>query len=307
MEPWQAPTFTPPGSIRDAAPLSHWRQAAELTAQRHNLTDHLLRMTESGSDVVIEGKQYFFKMTAPDFFTELTTERELLTYVEGRLPVTTPKIVAAGELEGWPYLWMTRVEGTPLAKLWPTLTYEARLDLAAQLGELVAALHRLPLFGDSAGWPTFLQRFVDSAPTRHSKPTTPEALSARVADFLARVSRPEAPLVLLHTEVLDEHVFASFDGTRWKLSAMIDFADGRVGHPEYEFPALVEFIFRGETGLLKTFLRAYGWGPSRFENYSERLLAWGLIHQFGSLPRMLRVLGAPLPTSLEELASRLYQ
>jgi hygromycin-B 7''-O-kinase len=307
MTTWNAPHFEPPNSIRDAAHLAHWRQAAELTAQRHNITDNLLGMAESGSDVVLRGERYFFKMTAPHFRSELSAERELLTHVAGRLPVATPKIVAAGELEGWPYLWMTKVDGTPLAKIWPSLTHEARLDIAAQLGELVAALHRLPLFGDAAGWPALLQHFVDSAPTRHTKPTVPATLSENVAGFLSRVLRPEAPLVLLHTEVLDEHVFASFEGARWKLSAMLDFADGRVGHPEYEFPALVEFIFRGEPGLLEAFLHAYGWGPAMLTNYSERLLAWGLIHQFGSLPRMLRVLGEPLPASLEELASRLYQ
>lgn len=307
MTTWQAPHFKPPGSIRDAAPLPHWMQAAQLTLQKHQLTDTLSGMAESGSDVVIRGERYFFKMTAPHFRAELAAEEALLSHVAGRLPVATPKPIASGELDGWPYLWMTKVEGTPLAKLWPTLPKKDRLDLAAQLGTLVSALHQLPLSGDGADWQPFLQRCLETASTRHTKAEVPQNLLVGISAFLASVSRPEAPLVQLHTEVLDEHVFASFDGTRWRLCAMLDFADGRIGHPEYEFPALVEFIFRGEPGLLEAFLRSYGWRDADIEGSSERLLAWGLIHRFGSLPRMLRVLGEPLPFSLEELAARLYR
>jgi len=65
--------------------------------------------------------------------------------------------------------------------------------------------------------------------------------------------------VLLHTELLDEHVLVEERGGRYELSGLIDFADGRVGPAEYDFPAPVEFLFRGQPGLLGFFLRAYGY------------------------------------------------
>jgi hygromycin-B 7''-O-kinase len=302
---WNAPSFSPPSSIRAAATLEHWMLAAQLSAHHHKLHDELLGMAESGSDVVIRGQRYFFKMTAPQFREELKTERELLSHVANKLSVSTPEVVAFGELDGWPYLWMRKVEGTSLAKIFPALQRSEKMSIASQLGELVSELHRLPLFGDGSDWPSFLHHCVESAPTRHQKLGAPASLSEKVKDFLDRVQRPEAPIVLLHTEVLDEHVLASFDGERWKLCAMLDFADGRVGHPDYEFPAVAEFIFRGEEGSFEPFLRAYGWENP--ESYAERFLAWGLIHRFGSLPRMLRVAGEDTPNSLEELAARLYR
>ena len=96
-------------------------------------------------------------------------------------------------------------------------------------------------------------------------------------------------------------------GGRVVPCALIDFADGRLGPPEYEFAAPVEFVLRGEPGLLRALLTAYGddpaaLGPAR----SERMLAWALCHRFGSLARMLRAVAPARPRSLAELARTLY-
>ena len=135
----------------------------------------------------------------------------------------------------------------------------------------------------------------------------PTGLADAIPDFLAEHDLATEPRVPLHTELLDQHVLVSERGGRPVPSALIDFADARLGPAEYEFAAPVEFVFRGEPGLLAAYLRAYGergsaLGPAR----SERMLAWALCHRHGSLARMLAAVAPAAPRSLPELAARLY-
>ena len=95
----------------------------------------------------------------------------------------------------------------------------------------------------------------------------------------------------------------------WQLSGLIDFADGRVGPAEYDFPAVVEFVLRGERGLLPAFLLGYGgYGDCDRRDpvrSAERLLAWGLCHRYGRLRRMLSAVSGEA-RDLGQLAERLY-
>ena len=47
-------------------------------------------------------------------------------------------------------------------------------------------------------------------------------------------------------------------------------------------------------------------GASLNELSPNRLMAWALLHQFGSLKRAVSASGEPVPDTLEELGSRLY-
>jgi hygromycin-B 7''-O-kinase len=113
--------------------------------------------------------------------------------------------------------------------------------------------------------------------------------------------------VPLHTELIDQHIYVQQVAGRFELSGLIDFADARVGAPHYEFGALVGFVFKGEPGLLREFMLAYGIREAELtQAYSEVLLGWSLCHRFANLSRTLGELGPPTPSSLEELAMRLH-
>jgi hypothetical protein len=69
----------------------------------------------------------------------------------------------------------------------------------------------------------------------------------------------------------------------------------------------VEFLFQARPGLLRTFLLAYGIPAAELDaSCCERMLAWGLCHQYGSLKRMLEAIAPLRPASLPELARHLY-
>ena len=204
----------------------------------------------------------------------------------GRLPVATPALLFTGELDGWPYVVTSRIDGVPIADVWRDLPHDEHRRLATELGSLARELHGLDAADEPESWRAFFAECRERARTRDREVP---ALGAEVEPFLEQVGElGDERHVLLHTELLDQHVFVAERRGRWELSALIDFADARVGPPEYDVPALVEFLFRGEPGLLRSFLVAYGTPESELDDErSERLLAWGLTHRYGSLARML--------------------
>jgi aminoglycoside phosphotransferase (APT) family kinase protein len=121
--------------------------------------------------------------------------------------------------------------------------------------------------------------------------------------FVDSIELPERPWVPIHTELYEAHIYL-LDG---RPTALIDFADARTGHPDYEWAALAEFVFQGEPGLLGACLAAYGEPPDRLgPERSRQLCAWSLLHRFASLPRALAAAGSPPPPDLDALSRRLF-
>lgn len=250
------------------------------------------RMFPTGSDIVFGDGQVVVKLTRPRWADEIQAEARLLNQVQGRLPVQTPSVLASGRVEGWPFVVMTHVPGIAIAEIWPTLAAPERARLAVQIGETIRALHALPATHDP-GWEVWLRDCEDSAVRRHrGPPHLVEAIPAFLTPF-----EPGAP-VLLHTEIYDQHVLV--DPDRLDVVSLIDFADGRVGDPRYEVPALVELLFREDHASLEACVAATG-----IELDADELLAWSLRHRYGQLERWLAFV-SEAPGSLSELARAVY-
>lgn len=291
--------------LRPQLPVEAWRAAVLEIAERHELPTGELYSFASGSDVVWAVGECVVKLTAPHWTSEIDTEARSLASVEGKLPVATPRVLARGELAGWPYVAMTRVPGVALAEVWPGLGHPERVRLATDLGALVRELHGLDTGAQVDDWDRFWRTCRTDVGRRLERPGVPVELAREVDPFLASVGELETGgRVFLHTELLDQHVLVEQRDGRFELCALIDFADSRIGPAEYDFPAPVEFIFRGERGLLAAFLEAHG-SPAD-EALAERRLAWALSHRFGNLERLLRAVAPRRPGSLPELARMLF-
>lgn len=302
--------------LRDLAPHDAWAEAVRSILRKHGMPAEDPRMFDSGSDVVMRAGEVVVKLTAPKWRAELIAEAENLGRVAGHLPVQTPRVLGQGELHGWPYVITSFVPGVPLGEIWSGLGAGARVALVAELGQLLGALHRIRgASADERLWRRFLYEMRSGVVVRHASrvisrryPDHPaNAWLDRIEPFLDAHPLSERPLAWLHTEVLGDHVFVEQRGGAWHLSAMIDFADGRAGHPFYEMPAPVEFLFHGQRPLLRELLLSYGLAPTELgPALSRELLCWSLLHRFSSLPRMLAAAGVPTPGGFEEMAERLY-
>ena len=292
--------------------MDGWREAIAVIAARHGLPTEGLVRFEGGSDIVWAAGDRVIKLSDPRWGWQIEAEADWLVRVDGRIGLQTPRLLAADELEGWPYVVMTRIGGRPLGDYWPDLPREDRVRLAGDIGRFVRALHSLDVTDAPRTWAAFWADCEQRAPERDlHDPRLPEGaehLAREVPGFLESVGPLEgAPHVALHTELIDQHLFADLRDGRVELSGVLDFADGRVGPAEYDFPAMGDFVFRGESGLLRECLQAYGYRANELTpELTRRLLAWGLTHRFGLLRRMLLALGPRRPRDLNDLAELLF-
>ena len=280
------PPEDPNRPIRDHLEPGQWRRIVAGLLARHGLSDRGLAPFATGSDVVWGTHEVVLKLTTPPWRFQIDAEQRWLETVAGAVPA--PQFIASGTLEDWPYVVTERLPGQALGDLWPRAGRRARLAWAERLGEMTGRLQRVSVEPDPH-WDTFV------ADNR-------VGLEAREADlgldglgeYVDRLHRPEAPHVLLHTELIGDHILVEGE----HIVGLIDFADGRVGHPLYEVAGPVQFLFLGEAGMLA----AYFDGLGRPVPPAEELLAWALLHRYG---RMARVTGhlAIRPESPQHLAS----
>ena len=309
---FRAPGYDADKPLRRHLPADDWRMAMTEIANRHGLAGAPLAAFSSGSDVVWRVGDAVVKLTAPVWAEELDTEVRALATVRGRLPVETPEPLARGELDGWPYVVVSFVGGDPIGAVWPELDARARLAFAHELGALTATLHGLDA-GEAwpDDWDAFRTRYCGDVRARHARGDVPAELLREIEPFLARLSGT-GPLdanggALLHTELLHEHILVTRTRAGARIRALIDFADARVGPPGYEFLAPAEFVFKGEPGAMRTMLQGYGMPDEALTpELAEELCGWALRHRFGKLERALAAVAPFRPSTLGELAQRLY-
>lgn len=276
---------------------------------RLGLDEAGLTRYETGSRPVYTAGDLVLKLFPPVVgWPDRQIEAGVLTAVDGKLPVGTPRVHAAGDHDGWGYVLMSRLPGAALNTVWDQLS-TADLDrLAAQLGETIAALHRLPppVIEDwwPADWATFVADQTAICDSEQHALGLPARWTEQIPGFLAAVPLPSRPPVLLHTEVMREHLLVTRSrGGTWRLSGLVDFEPAMRGEREYDFVAVGVFVAEGNARFLTRTLASYGYRPDEIgTDLRRRLLAWGILHRYSNLAWWMEWLPEPGRPTLEALA-----
>ena len=235
-------------------------------------------------------------------------EAEVLAAVQARLPTPTPQVQAAGEHDGWGYVLMSRLLGVPLDTVWDQVPAAGRDRLAGQLGETIAALHQLPppAIRDwwPANWPAFVAQQRAQAVSEQRDLGLPAVWADQIPGFLDAVALPSTVPVLLHTEIMREHLLTAEDARgEWRVSGLIDFEPAMRGEREYEFVAVGVFAAEGDAQFLTRTLTAYGYHRDQLgPGLRRRLLAWGILHRYSNLTWWMQRLPKPTQPTLDSLA-----
>ncbi|MFJ2769944.1 aminoglycoside phosphotransferase family protein [Streptomyces sp. NPDC087300] len=283
--------------------------AADLCAGLGLAGAPLIRYPEGSQPVYAVGDEHVLKLFPGTAAQDGITEARVLSHVEGRLPVPTPRVHAAGAYEnGWRYVLMSRLRGEGLATAWPRLPRADRERVVTEAAEALAALHALDpaRLADVLGpgdWGAFLDRQRAAAVERQRGRGLAQEWLDQIPGFLNSVTLPCATgdgtpprSALLHTEFMRQHLLVD-PAAAWRLTGLFDFEPAMIGDRAYDFVGVGLFVTRAEPGLLGRFMKAYG------RTYDPRqLLAYTLLHVYSNLPWYLRELPAPPEPTLDALA-----
>lgn len=287
-----------------------WTAAVDAIAARHRLSGPFTQ-SSNGSTVVYLSATACIKLhpPLPGFLASHRREVAALRSLAGALPIATPELLAEGELEGWAYFVSTRIHGVPIDASWETLDEPTRCRLASELGEAIAALHRVDPRAVAAvtePWSTFRpEQRARAIDREHAKGLAPERLAAleRWLDDADAIAEPDVAPRLLHTEIGPSHVLIH----EGRVAGLIDFGDCGTGDPEYDLAPVGMFVTRGDRGAFRAFGSAYGLSPEAMNDplRRRRLLRHALLHRYGTLAWYLDELRPPTD-SLDELASHWF-
>ena len=283
-----------------------WRDAVADVAARHGLAAGTIVALGGSNLVAAVGDATVVKIYPPFLRDQWKAERRALPAVNGRIGVATPAPLHEGEIDGWTYLVMTRVDGAPFAEAFAAAGEDERVDLLEQIGALIGEVQRASPAA-LAPWDALVPGQLAGYEARHARLGLPPALLAGLRPYvdraLARGALPAGyPPVLLTGEYTPENLLVRRAGGRWAIAALLDFGDAMVGPAEYDLLGPSTFLGAGRPARVRALLR--GAGAALTPALRERLMLLLILHRHGDLDVQIAIDGwrdAPSVDALAEL------
>jgi hygromycin-B 7''-O-kinase len=301
---------------------AQWTAAVREICHRHHLPVQHVEAGYPGTNAVfVVDDAYVVKIYAPFCPEDFDLERELYALLGPNPHLPVPQLIAQGVLEDqirWPYIIIDFKPGFPIREVRDRIPRYNLLRIAAELGEMVRELHRVPvtaltsLPNTRASWQQFVrQRQVEVADAALWEGILPEPVVAEIPEFLASAlaGGEEAPLALLNGDLTEDHILLQQHNGKWRISALIDFGDALVGARDYEWIALWFSGLDREYDELMAFMAAYDPRLKLDDAFFTRAMAFTFLHEFGTdiLAFTLKVLGQPQIASIQELQALLWE
>ncbi len=279
----------PVPSIEEYRALRHdtgaQRRAMIAIAERHGLSASELRPFDRGTHLVWHTKRSVLKVFVPLWPEDAEVEVSLLRHLTGA-QIRVPQLEHVGEIDGWPYVVMSHLEGEPIVEVWPRSSPSERVSFARQMGETMARLNDLPTAGlehlqidQDALVAERLPALCEDQRDRGGDDELEAALLRFVTPLPELVS---AEPVLLHADLTSDHFLVR--GGR--IVGLIDFADAFVGPWTYELAAPACYLTRGDEAAERGMLEGRGVEPTR--ELLRSLRAWCVLHRYAHVAIMMR-------------------
>ncbi|MBN2384424.1 aminoglycoside 3'-phosphotransferase/choline kinase family protein [bacterium] len=217
------------------------------------------------------------------------TEHNALAVSAKHLPGIVPDLHHAGEWDGWSYLIMALQPGIPLDLCWPDLHPQEKASLVRQLAEIVRSLHMIPPAQSDLPrphWSQFRDTQQERCLERQKQLKLDQYWLDQIPGFLDTVSFP-APQssrhVILHTEIMNQHLLVERDSGSNRIKGLIDFEPAMIGDFEYELAAIALFVCGQDPYLFPLFLEHYRPDLLGDPELTRRVLAYILLHRYSNL------------------------
>lgn len=295
-----------------------WREVAATICARHGLPYESLRRSPQGENVIYSvASSHIIKIYGPAR-DQFRRERASLRFAADKsLGVATPEVLHEGEVEGWPYLVMSRLAGRLMRDVWQVIEQEERIEIVSQLGAAMSELHAHPAPSDEPAlardWEAFVTRQAGEAVERQralgANPEWVESLPAFLASRLPLLPQTFAP-VLLHGDIHPGNLLLARDRAtgRWRAVGLFDFGDSFNGPAEYEFVAPGVLLVQGDRPLQRAMLQAYGYADAQLdETLRARLMLLTVLYECSDLSKYaLRLAPDAANLTLAELETAIW-
>ncbi|HEY0005282.1 MAG TPA: aminoglycoside phosphotransferase family protein [Pyrinomonadaceae bacterium] len=292
-----------------------WQQAAAAICARHRIAYERLRRSPLGENIIFfVDERLVLKIFGP-FRSQYLREVAALEFAHGKLSIETPRLVETGELEGWPYLLMTHLEGRPMREVWPVINEREQLEIVSRLGRGLKELHAhtapLSLAALNRDWTSFIERQARESVERQracgANTEWLESLPAYISARLGLLPEQFEP-VLLHGDVHPGNILLREINGRWQLTGLFDFGDSFCGFYEYEFVAPGVLMVQGRRELQRALLLAYGYAQAELDlNLRARLMLLTVLYECSDLRKYaLRLAPRAVHLTLDELEAAIW-
>ncbi len=273
----------------------YWHPLVEHIVRKHDLPQpQQIRAGHPGSNAVFWVNETFIvKIFGPWWAGD--ADRELATYhhLAPFENLLIPKVLAWGSVEAgqrWKYIIMEGLAGEPIGDVWGDVQRENQLQIAEHLGEIVQALHCVPVVGiqametDPAYWRKFVQSRMENCVVHHREHgSLPEHLLRQIPDYLER-AMPLFPddfsPCIVNADLTEDHVLLRQTDAGWQVTGIIDFGDVEIGHRDYEWVALFLGAFDCDAEVMQAFLRAYEHPNGIDLRFNHRMMAYSILHRY---------------------------
>jgi hygromycin-B 7''-O-kinase len=249
----------------------------------------------TGTNLVVAlDDKLVLKVFPPLLRHQFASERSSLSQLRGRISVPVPEIVLEGERDRWPYLVVTRLNGTIGAQAWPALAEDQKERLLRRIGETIAEVQRVPV-GEMSDieprWDQFIPRQIAGCRARHQRLGLAQKYLDGLDGFLrdaAQLIPMDAPPVILTGEYIPENFLLSCEGGQWQLAGLIDFGDVFTGWREYDLLGPSTFMAAGMPRRVRSLLQGFGYTRADMTPaLTRRLMALSLLHRASDLNRQM--------------------
>lgn len=250
----------------------------------------ITRFKEGSNIVYSYDKKYVVKLFPIFYKEEFVREVAILQNLDLESEVVeVPKLVRHGNFEGWDYIIMTELRGELLIDLWEELSIEEKKLLSSDLGRVIREFHNLPvekLTSIGVDWKSFIQSQLRNMKSHHEKHALKQKLFDDLENYLDETYINYHPdKSLLTGEYTPFNLLLNKVDGKWKLTGVIDFADGFLGDPEYDLLGPILFMFNIEESLVRNFLLSYGYHEGQLnESFRKKLMIYTILHRFSNIP-----------------------
>ncbi len=204
--------------------------------------------------------------------------------------MAAPQILAQGTIEDWPYIILSHVEGERIGDVWSTFNSEEKSSLARQIATTTLELQACvadSVVRERGNWQEFIKARLENVVAHHHAKNLDPLWLNKLAGFIGQFDKSEfigTKEVFLHADLTWDHFLVSQRNGSPVVSGVIDLADCRVGHTEYDIPASATFIFKNEPASLREYMLGLGYEERELnQRLSEKLMAWTCLHFFSDL------------------------